>query len=175
MKKIVLFLFLFAVTQLHAQTTITTSGSWCDGSFQIALSETEGVSEIQWYKDEVLLSGEDDPVLNCTNYGNGIYQVRYKLDGESFQLEEIIEDQTPTANFDAENLLAAAVTAFKDQSVADETIVAWSWDFGNGETSTEQHPKVMFKEQKTYTITLTVTTATGCTNTITKTHRWAYE
>jgi PKD repeat protein len=37
----------------------------------------------------------------------------------------------------------------------------WFWEFGNGNTSTEQNPMITFHEETTYTVTLTVTDSEG--------------
>jgi len=48
-------------------------------------------------------------------------------------------------------------------------VVAWHWDFGDGETSTDENPRHRFVATGTYNVTLTVTSNGGCINTITKT------
>jgi PKD repeat protein len=51
---------------------------------------------------------------------------------------------------------------FKDQSTdSDGFIVSWLWDFGDGNTSTEQNPKYMYSGYETHTVTLTVTDDDG--------------
>ncbi|MEO1438475.1 MAG: PKD domain-containing protein, partial [Bacteroidota bacterium] len=42
-------------------------------------------------------------------------------------------------------------------------IIAWNWDFGNGETSNEQFPSIEYTSPGVYTITLEVEAANGCT------------
>jgi len=53
--------------------------------------------------------------------------------------------------------------SFIDYSYALSPIVGWAWDFGDGNTSTEQNPIHTYTEDGTYTITLTITSETGCT------------
>ncbi|NCU04302.1 MAG: PKD domain-containing protein, partial [Chitinophagaceae bacterium] len=48
-----------------------------------------------------------------------------------------------------------------------DNVVSWSWDFGDGGTSTQQFPSHLYPNQGSYNIRLTVTTSTGCTETIT--------
>jgi gliding motility-associated-like protein len=56
--------------------------------------------------------------------------------------------------------------AFTDTSfVSSGNIVAWNWDFGNGQTSTLQNPVAIYTASGTYGVTLTVTTDNGCTHT----------
>jgi PKD repeat protein len=40
-------------------------------------------------------------------------------------------------------------------------ITAWNWDFGDGNTSTQQHPEHVYTENGTYTVILTVTDNAG--------------
>jgi len=48
-----------------------------------------------------------------------------------------------------------------------DSIVGYSWDFGDGATSTLQNPTHTYNSTGSYTITLTVTTQSGCVKTIT--------
>ncbi|MDW7694220.1 S8 family serine peptidase [Flammeovirgaceae bacterium SG7u.111] len=50
---------------------------------------------------------------------------------------------------------------FTDQS---SNAIEWKWDFGNGETSTEQNPQVLYEQIGDYTITLEVTNVSGCSS-----------
>jgi hypothetical protein len=55
------------------------------------------------------------------------------------------------------------LVAFKDESVAKEKITAWKWDFGDGESSTEQHPIHTYKKAGNTVVVLNITTADGAT------------
>ncbi|MFQ6116643.1 MAG: PKD domain-containing protein [Candidatus Bipolaricaulia bacterium] len=58
---------------------------------------------------------------------------------------------------------------FTDQSTdPDGTIQSWSWDFGDGATSTERNPKHHYAQKGTYTVKLTVTDNDGLTDTATE-------
>ncbi|MBI3512197.1 MAG: PKD domain-containing protein [Bacteroidetes bacterium] len=48
-------------------------------------------------------------------------------------------------------------------------IAAWTWDFGDGNTSTSQNPSHCYTNPGTYNVTLTVKSADGCQTTITMT------
>ena len=70
----------------------------------------------------------------------------------------------PVADFTATPLTGSAPLAvsFRDSSTSpDAAITAWQWDFGDGTTSTEQHPTHQFDEPGGYTISLTVTASSG--------------
>ncbi len=54
---------------------------------------------------------------------------------------------------------------FTDESTAGDTaIVAWLWDFGDGNASTEEDPEHTYDETGEYTVRLTVTDANGASN-----------
>jgi gliding motility-associated-like protein len=52
---------------------------------------------------------------------------------------------------------------FLDQSVGGNS---WSWDFGDGNSSTTQNPTHEYGASGTYTVVLTVTNAAGCVDTV---------
>jgi PKD repeat protein len=69
----------------------------------------------------------------------------------------------PVADF---SYTASALTVnFSDQSSdSDGSIVAWSWDIGDGNTSTAQNPSHTYDAGETYTVWLTVTDNDGATD-----------
>jgi PKD repeat protein len=70
----------------------------------------------------------------------------------------------PVANFTAAPTFGAAPLSvqFTDTSAPGTSpIDAWDWDFGDGETSSDQDPLHVYDLQGEYTVTLTVTTAAG--------------
>jgi PKD repeat protein len=68
---------------------------------------------------------------------------------------------TPTAGFSANVTSGTAPlnVQFTDQSTGTPT--SYSWDFGDGATSTEQNPKHTYKTSGAYTVTQTVTNDAG--------------
>ncbi len=55
--------------------------------------------------------------------------------------------------------------AFTDASTSSNTITSWSWDFGDGHTSTEQNPSHTYAHNGTYAICLTIHDDHGCSAT----------
>jgi len=75
----------------------------------------------------------------------------------------------PTASFDATPTSGTSPlnVAFTDTSTGSPT--SWSWDFGDGATSTAQNPSHTYTAPGTYTVSLRATNAGG-SNTVTKTN-----
>lgn len=79
---------------------------------------------------------------------------------------------TPNANFSGTPLFGCAplTTNFTDVSSinGNAPITNWSWNFGDGNTSTLQNPAHIYNTPGVYTVSLTVTDSIGCPNTETK-------
>ncbi len=59
--------------------------------------------------------------------------------------------------------------SFSDQSTdSDGKIIAWDWDFDDGQTSTAQNPSHNYSSAGTYRVTLTVTDDSGDSDTVFK-------
>ncbi len=69
----------------------------------------------------------------------------------------------PVASFTASDtaICAGATIQFTDAS---QRAQSWSWYFGNGQTSSTQHPGITFNNPGIYTSTLVVTDSNGCTS-----------
>ena len=81
----------------------------------------------------------------------------------------IIIDNPLIANFDVANACVGQTTQFIDQTLAlGGEIVSWMWDFGNGQTSSDQNPSVVYSETGSYTVTLMVVDAQGCVAEVTQ-------
>ncbi len=81
------------------------------------------------------------------------------LEGLAFTVSQA--PPVPTASFTVApaSAVAGEVLAFADTSAGVPT--AWSWDFGDGATSTAQNPAHPYAAAGTYTVGLTVTNQTG--------------
>jgi len=61
------------------------------------------------------------------------------------------------------------VCTFTDKSKDDDgTVSAWAWDFGDGETSTQQNPVHTYSDRGRYDVVLTVTDDDGASATKTR-------
>lgn len=73
---------------------------------------------------------------------------------------------TCTAQFSPTWAQGSTLVSFTDLSSSGSgTISAWYWDFGDGNSSTQQNPNHAYNALGTYLVCLTITTTTGCTDT----------
>ncbi|MBI1342814.1 MAG: PKD domain-containing protein [Terrimonas sp.] len=89
------------------------------------------------------------------------------VDDSAKQLTTIF--QQPQANFtvDKTEVCIGGGFNFTDQSTApNSTVTQWSWDFGDGTTSTVNNPSKTYAAAGTYTVTLSVQSAIGCPSTV---------
>ena len=79
------------------------------------------------------------------------------------------DPEPPVAAFagDPTNGTAPLTVEFTDQSTNDPT--GWSWDFGDGNTSTEQHPTHTYTDPGIYTVQLTASNGEGSSAPLIKT------
>ncbi|MEO1058757.1 MAG: PKD domain-containing protein, partial [Actinomycetota bacterium] len=114
------------------------------------------------------------PVVDHSFAGYGAYSVLLTVtddDGNERTRRQLVTvDAPPLPDFDVALASAAggAEATFTDESTdADGTIVAWSWDFGDGATSTDQRPVHQYVDPGTFTVSLTVTDDVGTSRTAT--------
>lgn len=116
------------------------------------------VSELEIHYDD---TNPDNHKLYAGTFGRGVWS-------------SDLYDPTvaPTADFSGSptsGLPPLGVT-FSDLSLSNAgAITSWSWDFGDGNTSTTQNPVHIYNDPGMYTIVLTITNSTGGTDTETKT------
>jgi PKD repeat protein len=131
------------------------------------------------------IEGAPDPITEqsptYTFPANGTYTVSLTVTDDQGATGTTSEDVVINVA-DANNLPTAAFTfvceaetcTFTDGSTdpdGDETITAWSWDFGDDEVSTEQSPVHTYAGitvLDTFNVTLTVTDDQGASNSITQ-------
>ena len=105
-----------------------------------------------------LFFGEKGVTVQIDNNSDGIIEQNFTTD-DTFQI--------PIANFtySASSMKANESIQFMDKSQdSDGIIVAWSWNFGDGTTSSIQNPTHMYTKVGTYPVTLKVTDNNGFTH-----------
>jgi uncharacterized repeat protein (TIGR01451 family) len=79
---------------------------------------------------------------------------------------DTISISVPSASFRATPTFGCGPleVTFTDESTSEADLASWSWDLGDGSSSTEQNPIHTYDEPGTYDVTLTVTDANGCSD-----------
>ncbi|WP_460969981.1 PKD domain-containing protein, partial [Pontibacter aydingkolensis] len=77
---------------------------------------------------------------------------------------EVTITTTPEAKFSAANSCAGAPLTFKNESTVSAGTITYLWDFGDGTSSTEQHPTKTYSKAGTYKVQLTASNNSGCSN-----------
>src|SRR5690606_4001864 len=90
-----------------------------------------------------------------TMYGQASYLLPFKLMPLENQFTKAIDAKWNFSILDFNN----RTVAFKDQSIGE--IKSWKWDFGDGKTSTEQHPVHQYTEAGKYVVVLEITGPKG--------------
>ncbi len=102
-------------------------------------------------------STQANPIYQYSD--TGTFDIRLIADNngcrDTLLLKDYITVNAPIARFTQEATCANKLFyTFRNRSVGAKT---WVWDFGDGTTSTEQHPTHTFADYGVYTVTLTVT------------------
>lgn len=115
-------------------------------------------------------TGETDEQISVTDPGS--YWVIASVNGTCSGTDTIhvtfSDPVTPLFAYRPFPGCAPLKVQFTDHSgvCSGNVIDTWSWDFGDGTTSTEQNPLHVYTNEGTYTVQLTVTTTSGLVRTI---------
>ncbi|WP_157454305.1 PKD domain-containing protein, partial [Crocinitomix catalasitica] len=150
-------------------TDISQTGDWCDGNLLLtAIIDTLG-GDWQWYKDGIALVGETSSTVSASDYGLGIYTAQYTIGERCLRLVETIHfPDVLDANFSFENVcLGEAIDFDNISTIPEDDVPTWEWDFGDGESSTDDNPSHVYDEAGTYTVTLIGHSDISCNDTAT--------
>ena len=119
-------------------------------------------------------TGQNVTRPNCTMAMAGTYTCTITLSGQTSSTDtQVAIYANPTANFSVPTAYAGVPTQFTSTSTTNpsgQTITSYLWNFGDGQTSTQQNPTHTYATPGSYTVTLTVACGENtCTNTKTQT------
>lgn len=70
---------------------------------------------------------------------------------------------SPVVGFNSSNVCLGDTALFRDTSTTPMGVInSWFWDFGDGSTSSVQHPTHLYAEAGNFNIILSITTDSGC-------------
>ena len=128
------------------------------------------IDEWEWLFGDGGSSNEEDPMYQYQD--TGVFDVTlvgwFNGCSDTLVIEDYIQISPPIASILFTLDCAQPYTvAFEDNSVGPDS---WLWDFGDGNTSTDQNPVHTYSQTGTYTVTLDVGNATtGCNDQATAT------
>ncbi len=130
-----------------------------DGMYRFTDQSTNDPTFWSWDFGDDNTSDEQNPTHTYTTPGDYTVCLTAGNDaGSDTDCQDITAVLVPEAAFTFE-LMDDGVVQFTDQSTNDPS--AWSWDFGDGNTSTEQNPEHAYAEGGDYTVCLTATNEAG--------------
>jgi gliding motility-associated-like protein len=171
-------LFVFTGMQVFAQLPVpafrATPISGCAPVLVDFTDESTGATSWQWDLGNGVTSTQQNPSTLYTNPGTYTVTLTVTNASGSQSLTKtnfITINDPPTPDFNS-NITSGCFplrAQFTDLSnPGTGTIVSWSWNFGNGATSTLQNPLYIYTVSGTFYVSLTVTNSAGCSKTIVK-------
>ncbi|MBI4647200.1 MAG: PKD domain-containing protein, partial [Bacteroidia bacterium] len=149
--------------------------SYCTYDTVLSIDSTEVINDslVSWYwqfgdgitdtvqSPEHLYPGGNDYTVTLT----GITAL-----GCADSISKNINLSSVSAEFSYLNICMNApyVNFIDGSTMVYDSIILWSWDFGDGDTSTIQNPQYHYDEAGVYSVELIINSLTGCSDTITK-------
>ena len=150
-------------------------GPYCVGeTIHLTVNAQEGAT-YNWTGPGGFSSNQQNPTRpNCTMAMAGTYTCTTTVGSQSVTATtEVIIYPQPTANFTFTSVCMGEPTQFTSTSTTNpsgQQITSYLWDFGDGQTSTQQNPSHLYPSARNYQVTLTVSCGNGlCTSSKTQT------
>ncbi|RZM26331.1 MAG: PKD domain-containing protein [Pedobacter sp.] len=138
------------IGSLVYKEVITTSG---EIAYQYSLDQDRKFTELRTEQVKVIAEAPNDN--DCL-----VGDIEYNFEFEVYPI--------PTVDFSLGSLSCPDTelpfTDMSNSNIIDKPINKWLWDFGDGETSTDQNPKHLYKQGGEYTVTLFAGLDDGCMN-----------
>lgn len=130
----------------------------CAGNSISLINDSSFISSYLWS------TGSTTPAITIDTTGTYILRID---NGTCFKNDTInisVKGQAPQANFSSSDHCFGDTVQFNDLSTTQvgNTIIGWSWDFGDGNFDTLQDPKHLFDSTRSYTVNLQVENDSGC-------------
>ena len=150
---------------------VTNDGPYCVGeTIHLSVNAQDGAT-YSWTGPGGFSSSQQNPSRpNCTLNMAGTYTCTTTVGSQSTTAStEVIIYPQPTANFTFTTVCAGTPTQFTSTSTTNpsgQQISSYQWNFGDGQSSTQQNPSHQYAGPGNYTVTLIVSCGNGhCTST----------
>ena len=153
---------------------VENDGPYCVGeTIHLTVSSQNGAT-YSWSGPGGWTSTQQNPTRpNCTLNMAGTYTCTTTVGTQSTTgTTEVVIYPMPNANFTFNTVCQGNPTQFTNTSTtnpAGQQITSYQWNFGDGQTSTQQSPSHTYTNAGTSTVTLTIATGGHCTSTKTQT------
>lgn len=108
-------------------------------------------------------------VRDCTPSGYIVNTFTYSTGSPNLTNVDFAICTTPSgscqSDFSFQHVTGTTLVNFYDLSTYSSSIATWAWDFGDGATSSAQHPSHSYNGMGTYYVCLSIATTSGCTST----------
>lgn len=153
---------------------VENDGPFCVGDAIHLTANGQSGASYHWTGPNNYSSNLQNPTINnCNMTHNGAYTCTITLGNQSNNATtDVTIYAKPTANFTATTACKGEATQFTNTSTTNpsgQSITSYVWDFGDGQTSTQQNPTHTFANAGTYSVSLTTGIGNGtCTSTKTQ-------
>ena len=170
--------------EIKVKLTVTSSVTLEDTGWATVTENPDGTKTLEWNTSELMTGQSFEASFNVSSQTKG--QLTVSQDPSSVEFKDLadklqtlsipsitveVANKPPKAEFEfspAEPSPGEDVQFTDKSSDDDGTISSWSWDFGDGNTSTDQNPVNKYAEEGSFTVKLTVTDNDGDTTTVEK-------
>lgn len=134
----------------------------CDPNNNVTINAGPGFTNYQWSNGDSGQSISVPPGSYYVTVTNPFGCVGVSADSITISVQPTIAEFLNSTD----TTLVGLPVQFTDSSEAGTGSLAnWLWDFGDGETSTQQNPQHTYSDTGTYNVTLIVTNSEGCVDT----------
>ncbi len=154
----------------ESPTTAFSFNNTCNGAATTFTDATTGnnLTTWNWNFGDGTFSAIQNPTHNYAAAGNYVVTltVGNNLGCTTTKVDTVYSHSIPVVNFANDLPCSTTAIQFTDQSlVANANMVAWEWDFGDGNASTEQHPSHVYNQTGNFTVSLKAYSQFGCFST----------
>lgn len=125
-------------------------------------------NNVTWSVDKGYIYSYGSPSANYYPGGAGTVKVTMKADYDKCQetvTKDYVVKPATQANFVTDQKPICDVPATVQLTDQSQGATSWSWDFGNGQSSTQQNPSATYNRTGYFMIRLTAGNASGCSST----------